>query len=75
VLANVVGAKDAYEEAIKVDPGNAQAKSGLKSVDDAIAREAMEDGQEADLGLGKVPSLPSHPTSTTFNLGGNVNVV
>ena len=51
----VVGAKDAYEEALKVEPGNAQAKSGLRAVDDAIAREAKEDGQEPDLGLGKVP--------------------
>jgi stress-induced-phosphoprotein 1 len=50
----VVGAKDAYEEALKVEPTNAQAKSGLKAVDDAIAKEAAEDGQEADLGLGKV---------------------
>ena len=49
-----VGAKDAYEEALKVEPGNAQAKSGLKAVDDAIAREASEDGTP-DLGLGKVP--------------------
>ena len=53
----VVGAKDAYEEALKVEPTNAQAKSGLKAVDDAIAKEAAEDGQEADLGLGKVSHL------------------
>jgi stress-induced-phosphoprotein 1 len=50
----VVGARDAYEEALKVEPGNAQAKQGLKAVDDAIAREAAEDGQEPDLGFGKV---------------------
>jgi stress-induced-phosphoprotein 1 len=50
----VVGAKDAYEEALKVEPTNAQARSGLKAVDDAIAREATEDGQDMDLGLGKV---------------------
>jgi stress-induced-phosphoprotein 1 len=37
-----------------VEPGNAQAKQGLKAVDDAIAREAAEDGQEPDLGFGKV---------------------
>jgi stress-induced-phosphoprotein 1 len=54
----VVDAKDAYEEALKVEPTNAQAKSGLKAVDEAIAREAAEDGQEPDLGMGKVtPSL------------------
>jgi hypothetical protein len=52
----IVGAKDAYEEALKVEPGNVQAKSGLKAVDDAIKREAQEDGQDPDLGLGKVSS-------------------
>jgi hypothetical protein len=52
--ANEVGAKDAYEEALKLEPGNAQAKSGMKQVDDAIAREAAEDGTTPDLGLGKV---------------------
>lgn len=52
----IVGAKDAYEEALKVEPTNAQARSGLKAVDDAIAREAAEDGQDMDLGLGKVQS-------------------
>jgi stress-induced-phosphoprotein 1 len=54
-----VGAKDAYEEALKVDPANAQAKSGLKAVDDAITKEAREDGQDTDFGLGKV--FPKHP--------------
>jgi stress-induced-phosphoprotein 1 len=53
----VVDAKDAYEEALKVEPTNAQAKSGLKAVDEAIAREAAEDGQEPDLGIGKVLKL------------------
>ena len=56
-----MGAKDAYEEALKVEPGNAQAKQGLKAVDDAIAREAAEDGQSPDLGLGQVTSLPPPP--------------
>lgn len=50
----VVEARDAYEEALKVEPGNTQAQVGLRAVDDAIAREAREDGQEPDLGLGKV---------------------
>lgn len=35
-----VGAHDAYEEALKVDPSNAQAKKGLEAVDNAIQREA-----------------------------------
>jgi stress-induced-phosphoprotein 1 len=52
-----VGARDAYEEALKVDPGNAQAKQCLKAVDDTIAREAAADRTEADLGLGKVVRL------------------
>jgi len=39
---------------LKVEPGNAQARQGLKAVDDAIAREAAEDGQSPDLGLGQV---------------------
>ena len=41
-----------------MDPSNAQAKSGLKAVDDAIAREAREDGQDPDLGLGKMFNDP-----------------
>jgi stress-induced-phosphoprotein 1 len=35
----LVGASDAYEEALKVDPANAQAKSGLESVKRAIQSE------------------------------------
>jgi stress-induced-phosphoprotein 1 len=63
----VVGAKDAFEEALKVEPTNVQAKSGLKAVEDAIAREAEEDGATPDLGLGKVPPNPlfSHLLLTT----------
>lgn len=41
---DLVGAKDAYEEALKLDPANAQAKSGLDSVNRAIEAEAAEDG-------------------------------
>jgi hypothetical protein len=39
---------------VNVEPSNAQAKSGLKAVEEAIAREAAEDGQDVDFGLGKV---------------------
>lgn len=39
-----MGAKDAYEEALKLEPTNAQAKSGLKAVERAIQAEADEDG-------------------------------
>ncbi|KAK9237440.1 hypothetical protein V1525DRAFT_403991 [Lipomyces kononenkoae] len=49
---DLVGARDAYEEALKLDPSNAQAKSGLKSVDEAIANEAAQDGASPDMGLG-----------------------
>jgi len=63
-----VGAKDAYEEALKVDPANAQARSGLKAVDDAIAREASEDGTTPDLGLGKVPQSTTHASVSTHYL-------
>jgi stress-induced-phosphoprotein 1 len=41
---DLVGAKDAYEEALKLDPANAQAKSGLDSVNRAIDAEAAADG-------------------------------
>jgi len=41
---DLVGAKDAYEQALKLDPANAQAKSGLDSVNRAIDAEAAEDG-------------------------------
>ena len=40
----VVGANDAYEEALKLDSSNAQAKSGLASVKRAIDAEASADG-------------------------------
>lgn len=39
-----VGANDAFEEALKLDPSNAQAQSGLKAVQRALETEANEDG-------------------------------
>ena len=39
-----VGANDAYEEALKLDPSNSQAKSGLAAVKRAIDAEASADG-------------------------------
>lgn len=54
-LGDLVGAKDAFEEALKLDPSNAQAKAGLESVDRAIEAEAREDG--ADLGEGGLGGL------------------
>ncbi|KAF3932735.1 hypothetical protein ABW19_dt0204964 [Dactylella cylindrospora] len=49
---DLIGAVDAYEQALKLDPANAQAKSGLQSVNDAIQREAQRDGQRAGGGGG-----------------------
>jgi stress-induced-phosphoprotein 1 len=56
---DLVGAKDAYDEALKLEPTNAQAKSGLEAVNKAIEREAAADGQEPDMGLGQMFSDPN----------------
>jgi len=55
-----VAAHDAYEEALKLDPANAQAKSGLESVKRAIDAEAREDGVGGDPsgGLGNLFNDP-----------------
>jgi len=47
---DLLGARDAFEEALKLDPANAQAKSGLAAVDKAIEQEAEADGAGAGLG-------------------------
>ncbi|OQV10616.1 Tetratricopeptide repeat-containing protein isoform 1 [Cladophialophora immunda] len=47
-LGDLVGAKDAFEEALKLEPSNAQARQGLDAVNRAIEAEARADG--ADLG-------------------------
>ncbi|RVX65901.1 hypothetical protein B0A52_10265 [Exophiala mesophila] len=54
-LGDLIGAKDAFEEALKLEPSNAQAKSGLDAVNRAIEAEAREDG--ADLGAGGLDGL------------------
>lgn len=54
-LGDLIGAKDSFEEALKLDPSNAQAKTGLDSVNRAIEAEAREDG--ADLGEGGLGGL------------------
>lgn len=57
---DLIGAVDAYEEALKLDPANAQAKSGLASVNDAIRREAADDGVDpGDMGMGSMFSDPN----------------
>lgn len=55
-----VGANDAYEEALKLDPANVQAKSGLAAVKRAIDAEAQADGIGGDPtgGLGSMFSDP-----------------
>jgi stress-induced-phosphoprotein 1 len=62
-----VGALDAYEHALQVEPGNAQAKAGLAAVNDAIRREADADGQQPDLGLGQMFSDPALTTKLASN--------
>lgn len=47
-LGNLVGAKDAFDEALKLEPTNAQAKSGLEAVNRAIEAEARADGVTGD---------------------------
>ncbi|CAL3972465.1 unnamed protein product [Diplocarpon coronariae] len=53
-LGDLIGALDAYEEGLKLDPSNAQNKSGLESVKRAIDAEAKNDGVTGDptAGLG-----------------------
>ena len=53
-----VGAKDCYDEALSLDPANAQAKSGLEAVDRAIASEAEVDGADMSGGLGQIFNDP-----------------
>ncbi|KAK4552855.1 Hsp90 cochaperone [Recurvomyces mirabilis] len=59
-VGDLVGAVDAFEEALKLDPANAQAKSGLESVKRAIDAEAKSDGLAGDPsgGLGSMFNDP-----------------
>ena len=66
-LGDLVAAKDAYEDGLKVDPDNAQLKSGLKAVDDAVAREMAEDGVGPDLGMDKLFSDPNMMSKLAAN--------
>lgn len=56
----MVNATDAFEEALKLDPSNAQAKSGLDAVKRAIENEAKADGLGGDPsgGLGSMFNDP-----------------
>lgn len=57
---DLVGSNDAYEEALKLDPSNAQAKSGLEAVKRAIDAEAAGGGMSGDPmgGLGNMFNDP-----------------
>lgn len=59
-VGDLVGAVDAFEEALKLDPNNAQAKSGLDAVRRAIDAEARADGLSGDPsgGLGNLFNDP-----------------
>ncbi|KAL9634357.1 MAG: hypothetical protein Q9204_003037 [Flavoplaca sp. TL-2023a] len=57
---DLVGANDAFEEALKLDPANAQAKSGLAAVKRAIETEAAADGA-GDGGLGGLGNMFNDP--------------
>ncbi|KAH0837700.1 Heat shock protein sti1 like protein [Fonsecaea pedrosoi] len=71
-LGDLVGAKDAFEEALKLEPSNTQARQGLEAVERAIEAEARADG--ADLGgLGNmfndpqlIPKLASNPKTSKY---------
>ncbi|KAL2864934.1 Hsp90 cochaperone STI1 [Aspergillus lucknowensis] len=59
-LGDLLAAHDAYEEAIKIEPSNEQAKSGLNAVKRAIDAEAQADGVSGDPmgGLGNIFNDP-----------------
>ena len=61
-MGDLVGAKDAFEEALKLDSSNAQAKSGLGAVNRAIEAEMKADGigggADDPMGLGNMFNDP-----------------
>ncbi|KAH8813151.1 hypothetical protein F5884DRAFT_671214 [Xylogone sp. PMI_703] len=63
-LGDLVGANDAYEEGLKLDPNNAANKSGLAAVKRAIEAEARNDGVTGDP-LGGLGSMFSDPQLLT----------
>lgn len=48
LIDDIVAAHDAYEEALNIEPGNEQAKSGFSAVKRAINAEATADGASGD---------------------------
>ncbi|KAG8627366.1 hypothetical protein KVT40_004849 [Elsinoe batatas] len=70
---DLVGAVDAFEEALKLEPTNAQAKSGLDSVRRAIEAEAKADGADPSGGLGSmfndpqlIQKLANNPKTSSY---------
>ncbi|GAB1196169.1 hypothetical protein BDV32DRAFT_119664 [Aspergillus pseudonomiae] len=59
-LGDLLAAHDAYDEALKIEPGNEQAKSGMNAVKRAIDAEAQADGVTGDPlgGLGGIFNDP-----------------
>ncbi|KAL4930500.1 Hsp90 cochaperone STI1 [Aspergillus undulatus] len=53
-LGDLLSANDAYEEALKLEPGNEQAKNGLNAVKREISAEAQGDGSDPMGGLGNI---------------------
>jgi len=72
---DLVGATEAFEEALKLDPNNAQAKSGLDAVKRAVEAEARADGLGSDpsAGLGgmfndpqMIQKLAANPKTASY---------
>lgn len=55
---DLVGAVEAFEKALELEPSNAQAKSGLDAVKRAVEAEAREDGADPMGGLGNIFNDP-----------------
>jgi stress-induced-phosphoprotein 1 len=55
---DLMGAVVSFEEALKLDPNNAQAKSGMDAVKRAIDEEARADGVDTSAGLGNMFNDP-----------------
>ena len=73
LLTRLVDSLEAYEEAVKLDPKNAQAKSGLESVQRAIESESREGASDPTGGLGTmfadpqlIPKLAANPKTSAF---------
>jgi stress-induced-phosphoprotein 1 len=67
LLTNSVGSLEAYEEAVKLDPNNAQAKSGLQSVQRAIKTEGRDGASDPTGGLGTMFADPQLMTKLAAN--------